>query len=252
MHPDVRSETQDRCPICGMRLVAMPPASFAANPVDLRVTPIVGGARMRLTVKDAKSGATVRRFSIVHERPMHLFVVSQGLDHFAHDHPVQQADGVFVLDVALPRPGPYMAIAEFLPLDGSPQIFQQVFTTGDPFGTPATPPVETAPQVVDGLRISIDASTLQSGQASTIRFRIDDAASGAAVTDLEPYLGASAHVLIVPADLTEAIHGHPDEGMRGPDLSVDAVIPRPGRHKLWLQVQRTGRVVTTSFTIDVR
>lgn len=252
MHPDVRSETKDRCPICGMPLVEMPPASYVANPVDLRVTPLVGGARLRLAVKDPKTRQTVRRFAIVHERPMHLFVVSQALDHFVHEHPVQQEDGMFMVDVALPRQGAYMAIAEFLPAGGTPQIFQQMFTTGDPLGHPAAPPVDTAPQTADGLRVSIDASKLQSGEASTLRFRVDDAASGAPVTDLEPYLGASAHVLIVPVDLTEAIHGHPEEGTRGPDLTIGAVLPRAGRYKVWLQVQRGGRVSTAAFVIDVR
>jgi hypothetical protein len=252
MHPDVRSETRDRCPICGMRLVAMPPASYVANPVDVRVTPIVGGARLRLAVKDPKTRQTVRRFAIVHERPMHLFVVSQALDHFVHDHPVQQPDGVFMLDVALPHPGAYMAIVEFLPAGGTPQMFQQAFTTGDPFGAAsAPPPLQTAPQTVDGLRVTIDASKLTAGESRPLAFRVEDAASGAPVTDLEPYLGASGHLLIVPLDLTDAIHGHPSDAARGPALSFDVLVPRAGRYKLWLQVLRRERVSTAAFVIDV-
>jgi hypothetical protein len=253
MHPDVRSAAPGTCPICGMPLVRMPPASFATNPVDFRVTPIVGGVRMRLAVKQPKTGALVRRFDLVHERPMHLFVVGDGLNYFVHDHPAQQPDGVFMLDVPLPRSGPYMVIAEFLPSGGTPQVFQQVFTTGDPFTRTPAAPVDTAPKTQDGLRVSIDASslsTLKSGEGK-LSFLIEDAASGAPVTDLEPYLGASAHLLIVPTDLTEAIHGHPSEEVRGPTLSFTPVLPRPGRYKLWLQVQRAGHMSTAAFVIDV-
>ena len=41
----------------------------------------------------------MRTVSIVHERPMHLFVVGDGLEYFTHAHPVQQRDGVFMLDI---------------------------------------------------------------------------------------------------------------------------------------------------------
>jgi len=251
MHPDVRSATPGTCPICHMPLVPVPPASFTTSPVDLRVTPIVGGVRLRLTVKHPKTGATVRRFDLVHDRPMHLFVVGDGLNYFVHDHPAQQPDGLFMLDVPLPHAGPYMAIAEFLPTGGTPQVFQQVFTTADPFTRTPAAPADISPKTQDGLRIGIDASSLKSGAEGTLSFRIEDAASGAPVTDLEPYLGASAHLLIVPVDLTEAIHGHPADDLRGPALSFTPTLPRPGRYKLWLQVQRAGHVSTAAFVVDV-
>lgn len=251
MHPDERSGVRGKCAICGMRLVTMPPASFATYPVDLRVTPTLTGARLRLSVLHPSTRALVRKFSIVHERPMHLFLVGDGLEYFAHEHPVPQRDGVFMLDVRLPKPGPYMAIAEFLPDGGTPQTFQQAFTTGEAFARSASPLVDTAPRTVEGMRVSLDASKVLSGKPGPLRFRIEDAASGAPVTDLEPYLGASAHLLIVPVDLTEAIHGHPTEDVPGPAVSFAPLVSRPGRYKLWIQFQRAGRVSTASFVIDV-
>jgi hypothetical protein len=251
MHPDERSEVRGKCGICGMTLVRMPPAAFATYPVDLRVTPTLAGARLRLAVTDPGSKAIVRRFSIVHERPMHLFVVGDSLDYFAHEHPAQQRDGVFMLDVRLPKPGPYMAIAEFLPEGGTPQTFQQMFTTGEAFGRPANPAIDAAPKIVDGMRISLDASLVRVGDTRALTFRIEDAASGAPVTDLEPYLGASAHLLVIPVDLTEALHGHPAGEGSGPVLSFAPLIPRPGSYKLWIQFQRGGRVSTAAFVIQV-
>ncbi len=70
------------------------------------------------------------------------------------------------------------------------------------------------------------------------------------MTDLEPYLGASAHLLIVSVDLTEAIHGHPQGEGSGPVLSFAPLIPQPGPYKLWIQFQRGGRVSTASFVIE--
>ena len=251
MHPNERSETPGKCPVCGMTLVQMPPATFATNPVDLRATPTLTGARLRIAVRQPRSAALVRKFAIVHERPMHLFVVGEGLDFFAHDHPVQQLDGVFMLDVTLPRPGSYMAIAEFLPEGGTPQTFQQVFTTGVGFARPARPAVDAAPKIVDGMRVTLDASQVQAGGTQPLVMTIDDAATGAPVSDLEPYLGAGAHVLIVSQDVTEAIHGHPTEAGRGPSITVRPLLPRAGVYKLWMQFQRAGRVATAAFVIDV-
>ena len=251
MHPDVRLDTPGVCPICGMKLVPMPPARFGSYPVDLRATPTLSGVRLRLAVTDPTTHAIVRRFETVHERAMHLFVVSEGLEFFAHEHPVEQRDGVFMLDVALPQRGTYMAIADFLPAGATPQTFQQVFTTGESFVRHPVPALDAAPKTTDGMRISIDASLLKSGEARKLTFRAEDAVSGAPVTDLEPYLGASAHLLIVSVDLTEAIHGHPTADEKGSNLAFAPVIPRTGRYKCWLQVQRRGVVSTAAFVIDV-
>jgi hypothetical protein len=234
MHADERSEVRGKCAICGMALVPMPPAKFATYPVDLRVTPTLSGARLRLAVTHPATRAVLRTLAVVHERPLHLFVIGERLDFFTHEHPVQQPDGVFMVDVALPRQGAYMAIAEFLPQGATAQMFQ----------------VDLAPKIAGGMRITVDVSTARSGQASALTFRVDEAVSHAPVTDLEPYLGAGAHLLIVPVDLTEAIHGHPEQ-VGGPALAFAPILPRPGRYKLWLQVQRRGAVSTVAFVLDV-
>lgn len=230
---------------------AAPAPRFATYPVDLRVTPTLAGVRLRLGIIHPRTGAVVRKFAIVHERPLHLFVISQGLEFFTHEHPLQQADGVFMLDVTLPRQGPYMAIAAFLPEGGTAQIFQQAFTTGEPFARDVKPPLDIAAKIVDGMRMSMDASQLSAGSTRPLTFIIEDAASGAAVTDLEPYLGASADLLLVPVDLTEAIHSHPAEAGTGPVVTLTPLVPRPGRYKAWVQIQRGGRVSTAAFVVDV-
>lgn len=251
MHPDERSDRRGTCPICRMALVRMPAAVFKTYPVDLRVTPTLAGARLRLAVTNPATRQIVRTFSIVHERPMHLFLVGDDLEYFAHEHPAPQRDGVFMIDVQLPRPGPYMAIAEFLPEGGTPQTFQQMFTTGEAFGRAARPAIDVAPKIADGVRVSVDASLAEAGDSKAITFRFEDAASGAPVTDLEPYLGAAVHLLVVPMDLTEAVHGHPTEDVRGPDISFAPLLPRAGRYKVWIQFQRAGKVSTAAFVVDV-
>lgn len=227
------------------------PAVFAAYPVDLRATPTLAGARLRIAVRQPRVDRLERRFALLHERPMHLFVVSEGLDFFTHEHPVQQADGVFMLDVTLPRQGAYMAIAKFLPEGGTPQVFQQAFTTGAAFGRVARLVADSAPKIVDGMRISLDASKMKAGETQPVAIRIDDAATGAPLTDREEHLGAGAHMLAVAADMTEAVHDHSRDPVGAPAVSFHPLIPRRGIYKAWFRFQRAGRVSTVDFVIDV-
>ena len=52
------------------------------------------------------------------------------------------------------------------------------------------------------LRVRLEATTLKAGKEAALRFTLTDADSGAPVSDLEPFLGAPGHVLLVNADLT--------------------------------------------------
>ena len=71
---------------------------------------------------------------------------------------------------------------------------------------------------------------------------------GRPVNDLEPWLGALGHLLLVHQDGETFAHAHPDERERG--VGRDGRIPflvrvsKPGTYKGWLQFQRNGRVET--------
>ena len=98
----------------------------------------------------------------------------------------------------------------------------------------------------------MDAPSPVPRRETGVRFHVSDAATSLPVTDLEPYLGASGHLLIVNHDLTAAIHAHPEgAATSGPVVTFAPVFPAPGRYKVWVQFQRKGAVVTAAFVIDV-
>ena len=106
-------------------------------------------------------------------------------------------------------------------------------------------------QTADGVRVRLEADSLRALRPSALRFVVTDASTGKPVVDLEPYLGAPGHLLIVDSDLKFAIHGHPEGQSSGPEVAFDPVLPSAGRYKLWVQFQRNGRVVTVPFVIEV-
>jgi hypothetical protein len=91
-----------------------------------------------------------------------------------------------------------------------------------------------------------------------VKLRYDLSANGAPVTDLEPYLAAWGHTLVLSEDATEYVHAHPieyvppdiNEPKGGPTVTFDAMFPRPGRYRLWTQFKRQGQISTTWFTVE--
>jgi hypothetical protein len=263
MHLDVRSPASTTCTICGMDLVPIPPPRLGEYRLD--VEPVVSRAArargmrvtgLRLRVNDP-DGRRVTTFATVHEREFHLFIIGRSLEYFAHVHPVAAGqDGRFDLEHELPS-GEYMVLADFLPYGGTTQMLQRAIVTpgyaGRLFDAPPRLVEGPAETVVDGVRVRVADADLAAGKPGCLQFALSDASSGAPITDLEPFLAAPAHLLIVKPDLTEAIHGHPEEqATGGPTVSFDPRMPAPGLYKLWVQFQRKGKVSTAAFVVAVR
>lgn len=257
MHPDVRSPGEGKCPLCSMALVPIPPPRLGEYWMDVSLTPRPGGgvSALAFTVHEPGGHTRVSSFLDVHERPFHLFIVSRDLETFAHVHPERQSDGAFRVAHDLPE-GQYVLLADFLPGGGTSQLVHKAIATPGYAGPLFTPspeiPVLGPEQVVAGLRIRMEALSPAPRRETLVRFDVSDARTGALVKDLEPYLGASGHLLIVNRDLTLAMHAHPEgAASAGPVISFGPVFPAPGRYKLWVQVQRKGEVVTAPFVIEV-
>jgi hypothetical protein len=257
MHPEIRSPGRGTCRICLMALVPIPPPRLGEYKLDVTIRPRAGGGAsgLRFAVRDPETGDAVTTFIDVHERPFHLFIISRDLARFAHVHPEATSDGAFELREDI-EAGAYMLIADFLPAGGTTQLVQRAVVTpgyaGPLFGpTPQLQPTASE-QTAGGLRIRMDALSFAARRESAVRFHVSDAATGVPIGDLEPYLGASGHLLIVSEDSTAAIHAHP-EGVptRGPTVTFAPVLPAPGRYKMWVQFQRKGTVVTAPFVIEV-
>jgi hypothetical protein len=268
MHPDVMTSEPGKCPRCNMDLVAGDPLSLPDFRLQVETTPRVLSpgkpTTFRFTVHHPVTGEQVRDFAIVHDKLFHLFIISRDLQEFAHIHPEKHADGSFTIAHTLPKAGHYTLYADFLPMGGGAQI------TGYPFSTVG---VETD-LVAAGARITPDAVfeksvdavkvelitervTLLGGEDVDLIFRFSDAATATPITDLEKYLGAFGHLVILSEDMTEYVHAHPREETQpdpnapisgGPEVIFDATLPKPARYRAWLQFQRGGRLTTVTFT----
>jgi hypothetical protein len=258
MHPDIRSAVAGKCPLCRMELVPIPPPRVGEYRMDIAVTAAPGGgaSKLRLTIRDPATDRPVSSFATIHERLLHLFVIDRQLEYFRHLHPEQLSDGTFELRERIPA-GQFMVIADFLPLTGRPQMLQRAIVTpgySDPMflQPPELTPDVSSEKVDHGVSVRLEAAMLKAGKEATLKFTLTDTSTTTPISDLEPFLGAPAHVLLVNADLTESNHVHPEEpATRGPVITFQPLMPAAGLYKLWLQFQRRGAVSTVPFVINV-
>ena len=176
MDPDVRSSQPGFCPRCSMKLVAGLPDPVEYR-LDLTVTPrlVKAGQNVQIgfTVRDPWKGRPVTRFQTVHERLFHLFVVSQDLAFFVHDHPTLLADGTFSYPIAFPTPGMYRLLADFYPDGGTPQLIAKTLIVPGAAGPPVTPPRDYSPKDTRNLHVELTTDPPQpvAGMKTMLLFR---------------------------------------------------------------------------------
>ena len=250
MDPDVRSSQAGVCPRCGMKLLQHVPEAVEYR---LEVTQSPQGARpgQRVTfvirVLDPVSGQPVHHFELVHEKLMHLFVVSENLEFFAHEHPDPQPDGSFRQSLQLPLGGMYRMLADFYPSGSVPQLLPKtIFVVGK--SAPAELVPSFAPAKSQNLTAALALEPAQplAGLTTRMFFTVDPAAG------LEPYLGAWGHLLAVSDDLVDFLHLHPFLADGGPVIQFNVIFPRPRLYRLWVQFQRHGVVNTGVFTVAAK
>ena len=248
MDPNVRSSTASRCPRCGMRLVSSMLAPMEYR-VAMKVRPSAPrpGEKVRLTftVEHPRTGGRVKAFETVHDRLHHLFIVSQDLEFFAHEHPRLSRDGVFHLDLTLPRQGIYRLLSDFYPRHGTPQLIEDTLIVGAPAESMTRWESELRPKRSANLEVSLATEPDRpiAGARTRLQFRIEPAQG------LEPYLGAWGHLLAASEDLVDMIHSHPFLADGGPQLQFNVILPRPVRYRIWAQFQRQSIVNTASFDV---
>ena len=102
-----------------------------------------------------------------------------------------------------------------------------------------------------GLNAEVAVKNPKSGGAADITFTLSDS-DGKAVNDLESYLGAMGHLVVLSADGKKFVHAHPEAN--APDKNVVTFMAHftaAGIYKGWGQFQRAGKVVTIPFVLNV-
>src|SRR6478736_840134 len=169
--------------------------------------------QLTITIKDNK-GKPISEFEVNHEKKMHLIVASKDLSKYQHIHPTYKGN----------TPAPVSL-------------------------TPDKKLVKTVNR--NRLSLKID-SQLKANQETMLNFYFEDAQTKQPIQDLQPYLGAVGHVVILNQDAIKYLHVHPmDERVKGSNAMFHTTFPSPGIYKIWGEFQRSNKVFIVPFVVEV-
>jgi hypothetical protein len=239
------------------------PFSTAVH-AEFRTPPIVKtgeSAPLTFAVKDFL-GRSAQSLEIVHEKPMHLMVVSRDLAEFDHIHPVPSTGGILHVTHTFLHGGAYRLFADYTPVGGPGRI--EAFDLK--VQGPTRPPIPLEPttvwnSVVGDMRMVLTPTKpLRAGEDIGVSMTLSDAHTGAPIHNLKPYLGAWAHLAVISEDTQDFIHIHPMDDPAFPvqnaKLSPSSIrtsigFRHPGIFKMWVQVQHLDKILTFPFVFRV-
>lgn len=216
--------------------------------------PVAGsGAELVFNVKTT-DGAPVNEFEIVHEKPMHLLIVTEDLSGFWHEHPEARNDGSFILRFAFPAGGRYRLFADYKPNRGDATVDPiDVDVAGAPYERKPLAVDQELTRGVDGITATLKPSAeLVAGKDLFLKYDLIDTASEKPVDDLQNYLGAKAHLVIISEDLKQFVHAHPLAQSVPHSVTAHVKFPAGGKYRIWTQFNRQNRIITVPFTVEVK
>ena len=188
----------------------------------------------------------------------------------------------WTIDVTLPKAGYYKVLSDFMPSGGASQFIARPLVTAGYAGDLAADSAHLVPdtvstKTVDDItaNVTYDPPQFAVGLYGHLNFHLTDTATGRPITDLQTYLGAFGHTLIMSEDMVDYVHSHPldilampdDDGgppvflippgadleklRGGPDVTFEGLMPKPGRYRAWTQFRRERQVHTFAFTFNV-
>jgi Heavy metal binding domain len=272
-----KGKTYDKpgaCPVCHMDLEPIKAeevantneyfTAFASNPVQLEV----GKPGLLSFTPKIKGNETIQvPLDLVHEKKVHLILVSDDLSWFDHLHPEYQASGAYEAKVLakgqnytigrghgetrFESGGKFLAFTDYKPVGGLNQVNKTEIQVA---GAPSKSQSYTAAKMtteVDGLTVTFDAHGEALTTVAHTHMHIDIMDNGKRLTpdQIENYLGAKAHIIMVETTTKEFLHIHPEAA--GDELEMNTTFAKPGTYRGWLQFQTKGKLHTADFVMVV-
>ncbi|HSH37362.1 MAG TPA: heavy metal-binding domain-containing protein [Chthoniobacterales bacterium] len=229
----------------------LPNENHAAGKTASTVIRLAGPNGQPVTLNDLEEA---------HTEKLHLLIVDDSLTDYHHEHPVPaDRPGEYRFEFKPKHGGTYHVWADVLPTATGKQEYSK--TTLKVAGTPgkAQKTTNTVAEL-DGYRFewaTEDNKPLRVGGSALVKVRVNGS-DGQPFKQLEPVMGAYAHMVAFPTDLKSVTHVHPtgpepttNTERGGSDLSFHVVPEQAGFQKFYLQTQIGGRDKFVAFGVDV-
>jgi hypothetical protein len=210
--------------------------------LDETELPVGERRELRFRIVD-ETGAPVTDFEVEHAKRLHLILVRRDLTGYQHLHPEMAADGTWSVPVTLGEPGPYRVYADFAAAG-------EDLTLGADLTAPGDYEPRSLPAPADAARTGGYEVRRVAGEDGMLEFRVSR--DGRPVDDLQPYLGARGHLVVIREGDLAYLHVHPDEEGDDPSaIGFHAELPTAGGYRMFLQFRHRDEVRTVEFTEEV-
>lgn len=198
-------------------------------------------AVVRFRIEDAQ-GAPVLDFDTLHERPMHVVLVRRDLAGFQHLHPTASAGGTWTTQADLSEAGDWRLLADFSTGGRRAVLGSDVIVPGELRPSPLPAPASIA--AAGPYQVRLHTPALRAGAEQALEFT--PTLDGEPV-QLQPYLGALGHLVVLREGDLGYLHTHPEDGR----ASFRTTFPSAGRYRAFLQFKAEDEVRTAAFTLEV-
>ncbi|MFL6072557.1 MAG: hypothetical protein ACJ73S_04080 [Mycobacteriales bacterium] len=200
------------------------------------------------------AGKAVTSFETDQTKLMHFYLIRSDVTGFQHVHPTMAADGTWSAPIAATPPGSYRAYASFNAKNEKGKATPVVVSVDAPVagaeGAEAAFPPPARTTTVDGYTVTASGD-LMAGMSHTLTLTV--AKGGTPVTNLEPYLDTYAHLTAFHEGDLAFAHLHPQGTVNGdhggPTLTFEAMLPKPGNWRMFVQFQTAGVLHTAAITL---
>jgi hypothetical protein len=216
---------------------------YSVQLYPLPAEPVAGEEATLHFVISRKDGAPVA-FDIIHEKPLHVMIIRDDLQHFTHIHADEPAEA-YALPYVFPAPGKYRVMAEFSEHGRTIAVPLDVVVPGEYVPVPLD--VTAREQKVGEYDIILDApAELRANEHSELSFEV--LREGVPVLDLDNFLGEKMHLAVWQEGLQYFAHAHPGHGA---GIPFEVEFPSAGVYKLFGQFKHKGVVQTAEFVVRV-
>ncbi|MES2953434.1 MAG: copper resistance protein CopC [Patescibacteria group bacterium] len=238
---------------------------------SVRVDGAIPGAPSQILIRfQGADKNPISGLEISHEKTLHVSVIAEDGVSFAHLHSedAPTKEGEYTLSYEFPRSGRYLIGYSYLH-HGTPYVDHYPVQIGEDRRA-LSHESQTVVRATGGVEVELDHGELIAGKKSHIKFAL--AREGAPLFNLEPYLGAAAHITIASEEFDQFIHTHgtpsPSLYQRmfgggshhggdlpklfGPSVETDLVFPEPGFYQLYAEFQSKGEIVVAPFVVEVK
>lgn len=197
-----------------------------------------------LTPVSSKDSVAPLVLEEVHTKDIHLVVVSEDLSFFRHEHPQKQAKG-YSVSLTFPFGGKFFLYSDIKPLAGSPVVVKKTVLVAGEQKEALRYGREVLSANVEDVQVQLEVNN-----GNAIKVHIQRNGTFIPASSLGDFLGAKAHVVMIPLDTKEYLHVHPM--VHNDQLMLHFSSRSKGITRAWLQFLLDETLYTFDFVLLIK